>query len=218
MSLMEMIAALRFRLGNKKGIDADILREIQLAQKRLEDDPTLEFWFLLQLGTLVVPAGEALVVLPQSFIRGFDGLAPALVVGEGYVDLIRMEGEDARYEFGAAVGTPVAYTFIDNQLKLYPTPDNSYTIDFAFVQRAATLTDTEGSAVLTNSFTENAFNLLMNKAGITLSQALRDKEALSNFTNDYNAAFGEMLTRITQREDANFHNQRRKESGDALGR
>lgn len=214
MTLTEMVAALRFRLGNKTGIDADITREINFAQERLEEDPTIAYWFLLRFSTLLLLADAKEVTLPPTFLREYDGIRPAIFKDDEFQPLDRMTVEDARKEFGTSTGQPLAYAFADSFIKLYPTPDVDYTLDFPFMSSLEKLVD---PSVPTNEWTDNATQMLMNKAGIALAQALRDKDALANFTNDFNVAFAEMMSRVVEREESNFDHQRGGHQ-DALGR
>ncbi len=213
MNLTEMIAALRFRLGNKKGLDADILREINFAQERLEKEPTLDYWFLVNFSTILLTQGDNNIPFPTGYLREYDDHLPSLIVSGGYVPLLRLSLEDARAEFGTASGAPRAYTIVDGLFKVFPTPDKEYQMDLPFIKAQPILTE----VVVENEWTLEASQILMNKAGIALSQALRDQEALANFTNDFNVAFGEMASRVVQREEANMDRQRGGYA-DAIGR
>jgi hypothetical protein len=205
-TLTDMIAALRFRLGNKKGIDADILREIQFAQTRLQEDPTIEYWFLLNLSTIVLPEGQAEIPFPDGFIRESEGNLPYIDLGTSFPELEKMTMSHARNCFGAGVGMPRAYSLGDNVLQVYPIPDKQYNLRFSYIRQEPVLTT--DPVMGTNAWTTEAMQMLLNKAGIPLAQALRDKDALAAFTNDFNVAFAEMMTRVVQREEANFDHQR----------
>lgn len=207
MNLTEMIAALRFRLGNKKGIDGEILREIQFAQSRLEEDPTIPYWFLVQFSSIILPEGGQDVAFPAGFIREYDGVLPAIVIDGKYTELTRYHLDQARGEFGTAVGQPLVYVIIDSVFKVYPTPDKEYILDFPHVRSEGKLSNID-PVLEDNAWTANATQMLMNKAGIAIAQALRDKDALGNFTNDFNVAFAEMMSRVVAREESNLCHQR----------
>lgn len=212
-TLPKLISALRFRLGNKKGFDDDFLREIQFAQERLEDDPTLEYWFLTKMASIIVISGVAELVLPTNFIREFDSILPFLQLNGKVIRLVRADFEDAKLHFQNAVGQPTHYSEYDEKLVLFPTPDKGYILEYTYLAREEELVPTTNES---NAWTRNAFQMLLNKTGIALAQSFRDKEALANFTADFQAAFSELMTRITQREEVNFH-QSRGGDRDALG-
>lgn len=204
-TLTNLISALRFRLGNKTGREADFLREVQFAQQRLEDDPTLEYWFLVKLATLNVISGDRDVAVPLDFIREYDGIVPLLNVNSKQLALPRADFEEAVLSFQDAVGQPQCYAMYDERFVLFPIPDKAYTIDYNYLAREEDLVLTTNES---NAWTKHAFQMLLNKAGIALAQSFRDKDALANFTADFQAAFSELLTRITQREEVNFHQSR----------
>lgn len=204
-TLTNVLAALRFRLGNKKGFEADFLREIQFAQKRLEEDPTVRYWFLLNFASIVLNVGDNNIPFPAGFLREYDDVLPTITVDGVEAELERLDLEEARERFGNAVGVPQAYVMVDSLLQVYPKPDSPYIVKFPYMKREAAL----GGEVESNAWTVEAEQVLMNKAGIALSQGFRDKEALANFTNDYQVAFAELMTRVVQREESNMIRQRR---------
>ena len=205
MNLTEMIAALRFRLGNRKGLDSDIIREINFAQERLESDPTIPYWFLVKKSTISFTGGDAQVQFPPDFIREYDQVLPKLVVGDQLIPLVRMDEDDAIDLFGGGKGQPQAYVIIDGEFTLYPTPLEDGQFIFRYVMKEPKL---EVGVVEENAWTLNASQMLMNKAGIALAQALRDQDALATFTNDFSVAYSEMMTRVVAREEANFDRAR----------
>lgn len=211
-TLANIESALRFRLGNKKGFEADFLREIRFAQKRLEEDPTIRYWFLLQFSSIVLTPGQHTIPFPEGFLREYDDLLPYYEEDGVRIDLNRVDLDDAQHMFGTWSGAPQVYIMIDNLLQIYPKPDKAYTIIFPHMKREPTL----GDGVLENEWTREAEQVLLNKAGIALAQGFRDMEALQNFTNDFQAAFRELIIRVTQREESNMVRQRR--AGDALGK
>jgi hypothetical protein len=205
MNITEILAAIRFRLGNKKGFDNDILREINYAQQRLEDDPTIDYWFLVRFGAFSLTAGDNIVTIPSDFVREYDGYPPYLTLNERVVHLDKMDLPDAQIVYGDSTGVPEAYTVVDGEVKVYPKPDQNYVLTFPYVGRETTL---DGVSVLENGWTKNATQVLLNKAGIALAQAFRDQDALANFTADYQVAFSELMTRVVAREEANMARER----------
>lgn len=210
-TLTNMLAALRFRLGNKKGFEADFLREIRFAQKRLEEDPTIRYWFLLQFSSIVLTPGQNSIQFPDGFIREYDDVLPTISINGEDVELDRVDLDEAKEMFGTATGVPQVYVMVDNLLQVYPKPDAAYVVTFPYMKREPTL----GDSVEENAWTVEAEQVLLNKAGIALAQGFRDKDALANFTNDFQTAFAELMTRVVQREESNMYRQRRP--GDALG-
>ena len=209
-----MIAQLSFRFGNRAGIEAEALREIKLAQERLTNDPSMEFWFMHVAIEIQVTAGQASVNVEfavdpsQDFVREVEGHPLLIRSSEGTLDKIeRVNYEDGLRQFGEASGTPLAYSFYGRQYTFFPTPDvlTSFELFYAFKPLALSV---EEPTILENEFTVNAYSLLMNKAGIAMAQAYRDKDGLANFTADYNAAFAEIMRQIVQYEESNFDQTR----------
>jgi len=206
-TLTSLISAIAFRLGNRKGFDQKILFELQFAQQRLEEDPTIQFWFLSETTELELKANEPFVDLPSDFLREYDTFEPYYIEGGETTFLKRLMLDEALRLFADAVGPPQAYVLgDDDRLQIFPTPDQDRTITYKYVQEQPELT--LEPLVDTNVWTQNASQLLMNKAGIALTQGTQNKNALANFTNDFQTSWAELIARAVEREESNMDQQR----------
>lgn len=214
MDVNDMIAQISFRFGNRSGIEEQALREIKFAQERLLNDPSIEFWFLHLAIEVQVTGGSGSIEVGaandpvQDFIREVEGRPLLRQSSEGdYVEMKRVTYEEGLQQFGDAEGVPLVYSFHNRQYDFFPTPSELTSFELFYVYRPLELSLT-APAVLENEFTKYAYSLLMAKAGIALAQGYRDKDGLSNFTNDYNAAFAELMRQTVQYEESNFDQTR----------
>lgn len=203
MTVTDMIEMLKFRLGNRKGMDEEvILREIQLAQSRLEDDPRLDYSFLIAVTTLPVIVGTGRVSLPVDFNRLLSYKEPLFVSPDGfYCSLPRVYEEPALVSVGAGRGTPQGFVHYSDVFQLYPTASVEGAVRLPYLRHDAPLGLLSATE---NAWTKNAFAVLMGRAGISLAQALQS-EALGSFVSDYNVAYQELSIQTTAKEDALFN-------------
>lgn len=214
-TLTEMISMIQFRLGRRKDLATEIEREIQLAQKRLEDDPRLEPWFLVRRNSAVaVTAGANAVPLPSDFIRFSEEQAPLISVDGAWNFLARKSGDDIISSYQGGTGTPTAWNMYGTAMEVWPTPDVDYTVRLTYHGSEPVL-DTI-TPVDSNAWTVEAFDLLMNKALLMLAQSLGNERVYKNATNDFNTALAALQTQIVQREEAQQDYQRMPGSGDQM--
>lgn len=199
MNLSNLYTQISFRLGNRKGMEPQILAELNLAQLRLERDPSVDWWFLLKRVTLDVEEGVSSIILPADYIRLAEQSVPLLCSTEGAAlgKLARAYHEDAVL---ADVAAPAYYVLEGDSLKVYPSPSMPYKLDIQYVAKEPALSD----SVLENQWTSFAYALLMCKAGIALSQGIQFKEALANFSADFAAAYKEAFVETVARSDLTF--------------
>lgn len=205
MTIQDMLAMISFRLGNRKGMDSQILREVQLAQSRLEKDPKVDWWFLQKQSNFTIGPTVPFPQLPADYERLVDQTVPLLsVVGQtNYKKLVRAYQEDALVDMGNC-SDPTYYTLLGRAIAVFPPATIDYNLGLIYIAREPILTTEAPNPVLENQWTREAFALLMCKAGIALAQALQNKDALSNFVADYNAAYSEAFTESFARSDINF--------------
>ena len=203
MNVQTMIQQIAFRLGNRKGMEQTILLEINLAQSRLEKDPRVDWWFLLQ--TRSIPLVDGAFLFPEDVERIADQSVPLLYI-DG-VDTPPIKLKRCYPEYGEFVETlfedSMFYSVVGREFKVYPTPLEACTVKVQFVSKQSVLVLDE-PAVLSNGWTEHAYSLLMNKAGIPLAQAIQNEVALQNFSADFATAYTEASLETYARADFNF--------------
>lgn len=175
------------------------MAELNLAQLRLERDPSVDWWFLLKRVTLDVTAGNPSAPLPADYIRLAEQSIPVLysTEGEALGKLARAYQEDAVL---ADVDAPAYYVLEGNTFKIYPVPAEPYKIDIQYVAKEPELSE----SIQENQWTSFAYALMMCKAGIALSQGLQFKDALANFSADYASAYKEAFIETVARADLTF--------------
>lgn len=205
MTLQDMLAMIAFRLGNRKGMEATILREVQLAQSRLEKDPKVDWWFLQKQSNFPIGPSIPAPQLPADYERLVDQTVPLLLdqTQLPLSKLVRAYQEDALLEMGN-FSAPTFYSLIGRYIAVLPPALTDGYISLSYIAKEPILTTEGTSPVLENQWTKEAFALLMCKAGIALAQAIQHKEALSNFVADYNSAYSEAFTESFARADINF--------------
>lgn len=179
-----------------------ILREIQFAQSRLEDDPRLDYPFLIAVTTLPVIVGTGRVSLPADFNRLLSYKEPLFISPDGvYCSLPRVYEEPALVSVGDGQGIPQGFAHYSDVFQLYPASSVEGSVRLPYLRR-----DTELglSSSKENAWTKNAFSVLMARAGISLAQALQS-EALGSFVSDYNVAYQELSIQTIAKEDALFN-------------
>lgn len=176
-----------------------MVRELALAQSRLQKDPTVDWWFLLKRVKLPLLAGNTNLALPADYERLADQTVPMLLDLSG-APLRPMAR--AYYEDGIMADTdaPTYYVPAGLTLSIYPAAIQDYQVDLQYVMADVFLSDT----VLENQWTKYGYQLLMCKAGIAIAQALQAGDALSNFVADYNSAYKELFNESFARADINF--------------
>jgi hypothetical protein len=205
MTIQDMLEMIAFRLGNRKGMENQILREVQLAQSRLEKDPKVDWWFLQKQSNFTIGPSVPFPQLPADYERLVDQTVLLLsVVGQSnYKKLARAYQEDALVDMGSH-SDPTYYSLIGKVVAVFPPATVDYTIGLTYIAREPLLSTAVDAPISENQWTKEAFALLMCKAGIALAQALQNKDALGNFVADYNAAYSEAFTESFARSDINF--------------
>lgn len=203
MNLTDLISMISFRLGNRTGLDSQIILEAKHAQMRLENSPDCDWWFLKEIREIVTTDG--VINLDNDIVRITDQSDILIkaenenryrIVVRSFEDTLQINGEDQINQ--------AAYSYFGNVIRLYPTPIESTVVRLPVIARASELTTSN----LTNAWTDHGFTLLMTRAGIALSQALQNQGALQAFTADYAVAYAELLKESVARADSNFYMER----------
>lgn len=203
MNLTDLISMISFRLGNRKGLDAQIILETKHAQMRLENSPDCDWWFLKDIREVVTTDG--IITLDPDVVRITDQsdiiIKPASedryrIAVRSFEDTLHINGEDQLDQ--------AAYSYFGNVIRLYPTPTESTTVRLPVIKRATELTTNN----LTNLWTDHGFSVLMSRTGIALAQAIQNQGALQAFTADYAAAYAELRNESVAKADSNFYMER----------
>lgn len=183
----EAIALMQIQLGFRTDQSANLVTCLQAAQQQLELQPTKP-WFLVSTDyTLTTVAETEAVALPTDFLQEIDEQVLRYIPDEdddadddtsNEVDLVKDSYDVLRANFRDNVfGEPEAYALVGEYFRIFPTPDDEYTLKFIYYKK-----DTVLSSNVENGWLKWAPYLLMGKAGQLLSAGgLRDTGATQVF-------------------------------------
>ena len=203
MNLTDLISMVSFRLGNRTGLDSQIIMEARHAQMRLENTADCDWWFLKQIQEVETTTGS--IILDSDVIRLTDQSDVLIkTASEDRFKIAVRSFEDTLLINGKDLIDQPAYSYFNNVVTIYPTPAETLTVRLPVMKRAAELT----TGALTNLWTANGFTVLMTRTGIAVAQALQNQGALQAFTADYAVAYAELLNESVARADSNFYMER----------
>ena len=203
MNLTDLISMVSFRLGNRTGLDSQIIMEARHAQMRLENTTDCDWWFLKQIQEVKTTTGS--IILDSDVIRLTDQSDVLIkTASEDRFKIAVRSFEDTLLINGKDLIDQPAYSYFNNVVTIYPTPAKTLTVRLPVMKRAAELT----TGSLTNLWTANGFSVLMARTGIAVAQALQNQGALQAFTADYAVAYAELLNESVARADSNFYMER----------
>lgn len=187
------------RLGKRTGLDANVVVELQQAQRDLEDGEFLPWFLKKALDGITTTSGTKVVALPSDFIRETDekwwlGTSDGLVrlYKGGYSELYERELFDVDYL------SSYYYALVGTNMYHFPTPASAMAITGFYFARDAELSAAETE----NNWLKYASGLLVAKAGIRMSKTLRDAEAFKLFESDYAEAYNKLIAANVAREQA----------------
>jgi hypothetical protein len=200
MTRLEAVTLIQDRLGQRTGIENQIVKELQAAQRRLEAGATLP-WFLLKKSTaLATVANTQTLALPAGFlleneeggfwIQDTDGERTFLVKG----DYGTFSVDECLLDSDNPVRRPTNYSLIAGVIYFFPIPTAVYPLEMTYYGADTVLTTDAG----TNLWLLNASEVLICRAGMSLAKFLRDGEALAIFSDDFREAWADLLAKNIQ--------------------
>lgn len=186
----EIVALIARRVGNRTGMDDDIVEELKLAQTQLEAEAELPWFLLSEMSTSNhVTAGEERVSLPSDYLRHYEDGFLWYYDDTAADPWVEIPKDDYRILKAAYTGTgiPKRHALRGLNLTLHPTPAAAYTLKMVYFQQADPLTTN-----IENVWGKYAPDVLLNRAGIAVAENLQHAEALGRFTAQYTAAKGRM--------------------------
>lgn len=175
----EAIAQIQILLGFRTDQSANIITCMKTAQVLLESNP-IKPWFLLsEKTTRITTVDEPRLSLPDDFLMEHEENGLMYVPDDTDEDLVLLRKElkdvlDKNY--GRDSGAPEAYTLDGNYFRIYPVPDDVYTLEMFYYQQDDVL-----DSNIENGWLKYAPYLLMGEAGQLIAQGLRDAKAETIF-------------------------------------
>lgn len=189
-------------LGFRTGLNSTIIRHLKLAQQTLEEGPTLPWFLLSEDSYTTTVADEERILVPSDMLAEEDDVVLKYVPAdttEEEVDLIKDEYDVLRKNFrGAEAGPPEYYALVGKYFRIFPTPDDTYTLRMIYYKKADLL-----DSNIENVWLANAPKVLMGSAGQTVAAAIRDVVAAAEFSRWEKEGRILMSQKKTDREMAN---------------
>lgn len=196
------IEVIMARLGNRTGLEEMAVREMQLAQDRLESGPEMP-WFLEATATASVAIDATMATLPTLYKRTHeDGLwiretgttdAVAPITKIDFPELLKFRKDATVGESGI----PDRYALWGTTLELYPVADKAYDlIHYHYAKGALLETNIE------NLWLEYAPDLMIAETGIVIAMFARDDSAVQVFSAQRADAQERLIRDTVAREEA----------------
>ncbi len=188
MTLETIINLISFRLGNRKGLDSQIIAEINLQQVELERSGDDLPWFLEVRDEELVVTSTQNKALPTGFLR-------MISVFKTTTEYEKFPREKLKLE--AAKGC-AAYALSKSTLYLPDEDDDGVTLEIDYYKEDTVL----AAGTDTNGWTDNAPGILIGLAGAKIAKFLRDVEAVGLFQEEVAEAKARLIKEIVAREEA----------------
>ena len=159
----------------------EIVTALKNAQTKLERGAELPWFLLTEVSSSSTVSGEERIELPSDFIREaeehalyyYNGAASA--DADKWVPLLKDGMEFLRSEYPGS-GAPQAYAQVGVYDRIFPTPDDAYTIKRIYFKNDAVL-----STNIENNWLKYYPFLIIGEAGRMISPAFRDKDGKATF-------------------------------------
>lgn len=169
----EGVALIKQHLGFRQTLDAEIVTQMRFAQTTLEKAQTKPWFLKSAITPLDTVASTATITLPTGFICEIEDQELYYTDADGelqfvYKDDFNLLQRNFRY---TEPGRPQAYALLNEDIYLFPTPDDIYNLSWRFYQ-ADTVLDTN----VENKWLREVPLLLCGTAGQLIAGGpLRDK-------------------------------------------
>lgn len=178
----EAVALIARRLGNRTDLDSSIVSEMQLAQMELEEDSELRPWWLLsEMASTTTADEEMRILLPDDFLAEYENGALWLYTATADSDkrwtgLDKKFLDDAIQTYDDEPGEPEVYARAGNYFRVFPLPDDEYTVKMLYYKKGTELTTD-----ITNVWLTHAADLLMGKTGMAMAGYIGNKMSFGLF-------------------------------------
>jgi hypothetical protein len=202
-------AVTRIRRGlGFRGTDknAEIIDALQDVQQELEQGDFLPWFLISEVTSASTVDGEERVALPTGFLRETDW-EDALYYYDGSAANAadvwnQLPKDNISYlrDVYPGVGSPLAYALDALYYRVFPTPDDVYTLKQIFFEAALKLDNN-----IENKWLQYAHELLIGEAGLKMAEDLRDNRrgaAVDLFTRRATNGRTRMLRNDTARREA----------------
>jgi hypothetical protein len=182
----DAVEIIQQQLGFRTDLSSTIVTNLQLAQTVLESGPTKPWFLISEDNYITTDVDEQRIVLPSDFLQETDQAVlryvPDDLTASAEVDLKKDDYDALRKAYldtdtgTIEEGAPEAYALLGEYFRIFPTPDDVYTLHMVYY-KSDTVLDTD----VTNGWLTHAPYLLIGKAGWQVAMALRDIGAAAAF-------------------------------------
>lgn len=169
------------RLSFRENLETPIIEALQDAQERLEQEAFLPWFLVTEVSSISTADGEERVPLPSGFIRELEteGLqyfnSSATEDDDVWTELAKDDTDFLRRKYPGE-GAPIAYALDADYFRIFPTPDDTYTLKMQYFAK-----DTVLSTNIENAWLANAAWWLIGEAGADIAGALEHEKAEARF-------------------------------------
>ena len=199
----QAIVRMRRMLAYNESLSQTILVDaLKDAQQEAEELPELPWFLRSEVSSIVTVAGEERIPLPLNFLLEteeddlyyFDSTLdePWVPLCKGSLDTLRN-----RYS-GVEDGPPKEYALDGDYFRIFPTPDDTYTLKMVYFG-SDELLDSD----IENGWLKHAPNLLIGKAVVLVTTGTRDQTALQLGGAMAQAALTRLMNKDTARQMQN---------------
>lgn len=176
----EAVSIIQQQLGFRSDLSSEIVTNLKLAQTMLEAGPTKPWFLVTEQMSISTTADEQRLVVPSDMLTEIDSARLVYIPDdeeEASVDLKKEDYDQLSYDYREEeAGPPEAYALLGGYFRLFPTPDDDYTIKIIVYGQDDVL-DTN----IENGWLKWVPYILIGKAGAQIASALRDSVALATF-------------------------------------
>lgn len=192
--------------------DTDLDGEIdsvirELITQELELEPELPWFLLSEEAEANTAIGDDRLAVPTDFLREYEYGALWLKESDGTLTALPKYEMDVLVRELRGSGKPRAYALTGKYFRLFPTPDQQYTVRMVYYKRSAALNaDTDTNEWLT----EVPWLVVAGAARVVAEQYLRDGPLADRLQAEYQRARMRLMVADEARRNANL----RMEMGD----
>lgn len=196
-------------LGRRTDLVTECQNALIAAQVALEGEDFLPWFLRTEVATATTTAGEERVAAPDDFIREWEEDALYILDSDSeWVRLTKNELGALRDAYkGVAADFPVDYALDGFYFRLFPTPDDIYTLKMIFYAH-----DTALSTNIENKWLKYAPWMVIGRAVTIMAPGLRDKVAQAEGPR----IEAEAKNRLVRSSEALDHTSRRYQMGGPL--
>lgn len=176
----EAVSIIQQQLGFRTDLSSEIVTNLKLAQTMLEVGPTRPWFLVTEQMSITTTAEEQRLIVPSNMLAEIDNTRLVYIPDdeeEAAVDLKKEDYDQLEYDYREEeAGPPAAYALLGDYFRLFPVPDDAYTIKIIVYGRADTL-----DSNIENGWLKWVPYALIGKAGAQIATAVRDATALATF-------------------------------------